>query len=187
MHEAFEKKRRALPQIVSNSYCGLYISFDVLEGRLLRFVQTSRAVQQKRKAPMLQFRKSVELIQEPLDGVRATLLRGHGPNSTICIDIGDVNKFSHSSFISIDAFQWFIHISKIRWFRQFKILCVHTAKYLSYVGISTNISPPEPKWLQPQLPRCNTSGGHRLTRQVQGMGKAPCFTCHSRIASDKTC
>ena len=24
----------------------------------------------------------------------------------------------------------------------------------------------------------------RLTRQLQGMGTAPCFTCHSRIASD---
>ena len=53
-----------------------------------------------------------------------------------------------------------------------------------YPCISTYTCPPRAQMAATKAAMLQRSMCARLTRQLQGMGTAPCFTCHSRIASD---
>ena len=84
------------------------------------------------------------------------------------------------------SYNTYIYLS-LSWFILFiyVILCGNIARY---VCLSTHfnlyICPPRAQMAATKAAMLQRSMCARLTRQLQGMGTAPCFTCHSRIASD---
>ena len=136
--------------IFSHSVCGLDIPLEVLQARFFRCEETSRAVYQKGESPLLQLRKSVELLQIPLDNARAWLRRH--PAQSLRFKMIQRNSFQLVESIPIDFTAYIF---------PFKARCLHVS--MIYLHPSCNISKfkdisyinskaPKAKWLQSRLP-----------------------------------